>query len=213
MIKAVLFDFDDTLVITKVVRYEALKEAGRKYYDLDIKDEDIDKHWGKPLYTMLCGVYNNLESQEKLYLNYKSILGYYPFKPIKNTSKVIADLSKKYYLGIISSNNKELMSSGFNDVKLDPGLFNSIQSSDDTTFHKPDPEVFKPTLEKLKNRGVGKLEIIYIGDALDDFIAASNAGIHFCGIANRTVNENVFIQKNIPYIGNINSLPGYILKI
>lgn len=44
MIKVVLFDFDDTLVKTKEVRYEAIKEAGRKFYKLTISDKDIDTH-------------------------------------------------------------------------------------------------------------------------------------------------------------------------
>ncbi len=208
MIKAVLFDFDDTLVKTKEIRYKALKEAGRIFYDLQITDGHIDDYWGKPFNQFISGVFNHIEDAESLTKKYRSIIQKYPNKPFPKTKSVLKNLSKKYLLGIISSSNPSLILSGLINVGLKKEMFFFIQSSEDTNIHKPNPQVFIPSLEKLKN--FERSEIIYVGDALDDYNSAKQAGFYFCGIADRTVKESEFIKQQIPYITNIEYLPKYI---
>jgi len=95
-------------------------------------------------------------------------------------------------------------------TNINPDLFFFIQSSLDTDVHKPDAGVFLPSIEKLNTKNIIKEEIIYVGDAIDDYVASNNAGLHFYGIANRTVKESEFITQNIPYITNIKILPDFI---
>lgn len=195
MIKAVLFDFDDTLVKTKEIRYKALKFAGKKFFNFDITDNEIDQYWGKPFNAFLSGLFKNIESPEALTEKYKSTLHEFPNEPYTGTIEVLENLSKKYLLGIVSSSNPDLILSGMENTGIDPKLFFFIQSSYDTDIHKPDPRVFLPCIEKLKIKAIKKSETLYVGDALDDFESSSKAGIHFCGIANRTVSEDVFKKE------------------
>lgn len=92
-------------------------------------------------------------------------------------------------------------------------MFFFIQSSYDTNIHKPNPEVFAPALGKLQSKHITLKEVIYIGDALDDYTAATSAGLHFCAIANHTIKEKVFIEKGIPYIKDVSQLPEFIKGI
>ena len=213
MIKAVLFDFDDTLVETKAIRYKALKEAGKTFFNIDITDKDIDEHWGKPFNSFISGVFRKANSTEVLTQNYKSILHKYPNEPFPSTNDVIKELSKKYLLGIISSSNPILILSGLENVRMNSNYFFFIQSADDTNAHKPNSNVFIPSIKKLKSKNINKSETVYVGDAINDYEASMNAGFHFCGIANRTVNEKVFIEKNIPYIKDIEALPAFIERL
>jgi len=213
MIKAVLFDFDDTLAKTKVIRYKAIKEAGKTFYNIDITDKDIDQHWGKPFNTFLSDVFRNLADIDILTKNFKSILHKYPNEPFTNTDKVLNQLRKKYLLAIISSSHPALILSGISEIGMTPEIFFFIQSSEDTTVHKPYPDVFLPSIEKLKVKGINKSEILYVGDAIEDYQASSNAGLHFCGIADRSVEEKIFIERKIPYIKNIEELPFFIEKL
>lgn len=48
MIKAIIFDLDDTLLMTRHVAYRALLTTAKKYYKLSINDNDIDKLYGIP---------------------------------------------------------------------------------------------------------------------------------------------------------------------
>ena len=47
---------------------------------------------------------------------------------------------------------------------------------DDTSKHKPDPELLLLCMERL---GLNKEDVIYIGDAYSDLLASRNAGIDF----------------------------------
>lgn len=213
MIKAILFDFDDTLVKTKEIRYKALKEAGKTFYNQNITDQHIDKYWGQPFNPFISGIFSNVDTPEKLTENYRSILHKYPNEPFPGTNEVLSILAKKFILGIISSSHPDLNKNGMESTNINPKLFFFIQSSFDTDVHKPNPEVFLPSIEKLKTKNVDKNEILYVGDAIDDYKASKNAGLRFCGIANRTVKESVFKTDNIPYINEISSLPKFIEQI
>lgn len=204
MIKAVLFDFDDTLAKTKSIRYSALKEVAKSFYSLEITDKDIDEQWGKPFSTFISGLFRNSDNVVNLTNNYKSVIHKYPQKPFPKTNSVIKTLSKKHKLGIISSSNHSLIIRGLADVKLDPDLFFFIQSAEETNVHKPDPNVFLPSIKKLKAHSIKISEILYVGDAIDDHISASKAGFYFCGIANRTVSEDVFMKS--PWVTAISDL-------
>lgn len=213
MIKAVLFDFDDTLVKTKEIRYKALKEAGKTFYNQEITDQHIDKFWGQPFNLFISGIFRNADTPEKLTENYKSILHKYPNEPFPKTKKVLNALSKKYLLGVISSSNPDLIKGGMESTQINPELFFFIQSSFDTNVHKPKPEVFLPTIEKLEAKNIMKSQIIYVGDAIDDYISATNAGLYFCGIANRTMEEKEFVKRNIPFITNFEDLPDFVERL
>lgn len=213
MIKAVLFDFDDTLVKTKEVRRKAIKEAGKKFYGMTITNKDINEHWGKPLNLFVRRIFKDSENVDTLIENYQMMADKYPNEPITNTNKVLGLLNKKYLLGIISASNPYLIQGGMKDTGIDPEIFFFIQSSEDTRVHKPNPDVFSPSLEKLKSKGVGKSEVIYVGDAIDDYEASINAGFHFCAVAGRTVDEGEFKKRGIPYIKNIGELPNFIAKL
>lgn len=207
MIKAVIFDFDDTLVQTKTIRYKAIKHAGKQFYNIDITDAAIDAQWGKPFEDFLYQVFKRVADYPTLFKNYKSILDAYPNEAYPNTEKVLEELSRRYELAVISSSHKELIISGMKNVGFKPDMFRFIQSADETTVHKPNPEVFTPSLNAFNADGINKTEILYVGDTLDDYHSAVNAGLHFCGIADRTTPAKDFDKVKAVYITDILQLP------
>jgi phosphoglycolate phosphatase len=210
MIKAIIFDFDDTLVQTKTIRYKAIKHAGKKFYDIEISNADIDAQWGKPFEDFLYQVFKRVADYPTLFKNYKSILDAYPNEAYPNTERVLEALSKEYELGVISSSHKELILSGMKNVGFKPEMFRFIQSADETAVHKPNPEVFAPSVNAFSTDGINKTEILYVGDTLDDFNSAVNAGLHFCGIADRTTPSEEFSKVNAVYVTDIVQLPQHI---
>lgn len=210
MIRAIIFDFDDTLVKTKEIRYKAIKKAGKKFYNLNISDEDITSQWGKPFNTFIFEVFNKSDDPETLFKNYQSILSDFPNESYPNTNETIKQLKSKYLLGIISASHKQLINSGMKDVGLEPQLFSFAQSADNTTIHKPDPDVFLPSLSIFAQSGITKDQILYVGDAPDDYFAASAARIHFCAIADRTTPASQFKKLKANYITKFAELPNYI---
>lgn len=188
MIKAVIFDFDDTLVKTKESKWSALKETGKRFYKLDITDDHIGKFWGLPFDEMLTGVLMKADNYMSLKANYETVSNEFPMQVHEDAVAAINNLLTNYKVGILSSSSKSLLMQDLNMLNFPIDKFFHIQSYEDTMEHKPHQEVFSPILTSLKGYDVDKNELIYVGNAVIDFEAAKNAGIKFCAILSE---ENV----------------------
>jgi len=212
MIKAILFDFDDTLVKTIETKINALQYTGKKYYNLDLTDRDIKKHWGKPFRSLMKAVFKNVDRTEKIIEKYTIERKKFPSPPHDNAVKVLRELSKKYLLGIVTSHTKRFIIKDLKIADIPKDLFFLIQTEEETSAHKPDPKVFDLTIKRLKKRGILKSSIVYIGDSLLDFFAARDAGIRFYGLAGRTTTKKQFKQVGSKTIKNLFELIDILKK-
>lgn len=206
MIKAILFDFDDTLVQTKVIRFEAVKHTAKKFYNLSLTDEHISKHWGKPFAEMMLEIFNHVDTSENIIERYKSILPEYPNKPYPETLDTINALKVGYKLGIVSSSSTELIISGLKNVGIDPSQFDYIQGAEKSEFHKPDGRVFEPSLLFLQQLNISRDQVVYVGDSIDDFAAAKSADIHFIGVHGRTISKEDFDKVEARSISSLKEI-------
>lgn len=204
--KAVIFDLDDTLLKTKQVRYGALKHAGEHFYNQLITSTEIDNHWGEPLETFFFNIFDTDDSYNKIFDNYKSILKDYPSEAYEDVFEVLQYLSTILKVCILSSSPKKLILADIRNAGIPLELFSYIQGAEDTNIHKPNPRVFDPLLRYLRKYGVGAEECIYVGDSIDDYIAASKAGIRFIGIAERTIKKGKFIDSGADVISSLTEL-------
>jgi len=204
-IKLIAFDFDDTLVQTKVIRYEALKFTGKSFYNIQITNQDIDKYWGLPFSEMMNGVFNRIEDSSEIIKKYKSILHKFPNKSFPDTKKVLQLLKKDYQLALISSSVRDLILSGLKDVNLSESIFDFIQTSDQIEYHKPDPRVFDPLIKYIGRR-FERSEVLYIGDTIDDYKSSKSAGFQFIGIANRTTPKRLMDENNITSVFTLSEM-------
>jgi FMN phosphatase YigB (HAD superfamily) len=81
-----------------------------------------------------------------------------------------------------------------------------IQACEETTYHKPHPDVFKPILKKLKENNIKKEEVVYVGDSLMDYCAARDAGLQFYGIPGRTTSKETFEHESVQTIASLKDL-------
>lgn len=210
MIKAVLFDYDDTLVKTSQVRFKALKYAAKKFYNLSITDEQIKKLWGLEFNEFIIKLFGNVDDLEQMVKKYHSVIENFPNKTYPHVKKILNKLFKKYEVGIITAATNFLIMHDLIKLNIDHEKFCFIQTADNTKHHKPDPKVFDNCLEILKEKNILKKEIIYIGDKPDDYYAASGAGIKFMAIADRTTPKEVFLKLQTPILEDIRDLPRLI---
>src|SRR3989338_7671041 len=85
--KAVIFDFDDTLVESRAQKWAQHKHVAKKFYNIDLKEEIILKHWGKPLPTLVAELYQNSDTPEKINKSTFSTKKTFPKKPFKKLAK------------------------------------------------------------------------------------------------------------------------------
>ena len=200
-IKAILFDYDDTLVMTRETIWGVLKQVGRKFYNMDLTDEAITKVYGKPYPEMIVELYEHRDSYEIIHKNFMTIRSKTPIPAYDDSLKTIRVLAKIMPVGIITSAIRELAMLDIVRLNFPVNDLLGIQTADDTLVHKPNPKVLEPTLNKLKGKGIKAEETLYVGDAMNDYLAATGAGLQFVGIVRNEINP--FAQHQVTVIKSL----------
>jgi phosphoglycolate phosphatase len=210
--RALIFDYDDTLVNTFKVRSKAIQDCGRIYYNKKISNMLIRTFWGMPFQKFLPEIMETKEPYEQVAANYFKVAADYPLKLFPGVKETLEQLAREYLLGIVSSSNREIMDFDLDKLGLETELFFDIQTSDETRFHKPDERVFKPLLKKLNAIFIHPKEVLFIGDSFYDMRAAQSAGLDFLGVATGMVTYDQFYKSFANVIKQLSDLPGFLAK-
>lgn len=183
-LKAIIFDLDQTLFDSFSGIVEAHKLNGKENYNLDITEELIREHWGKPVEEFWKILYQNLDTVDNLLKTTLATREKYHIeaKLFNNVKELLNLIKQKYKIGIVTSSNSELVYYMLKKQNIDPNIFCLIQGSEQTDYHKPDYRVFELTKKNLNKIGIKSTEIVYIGDSTHDYLASKGAGIHFIAV-------------------------------
>lgn len=223
MIKAIIFDYDDTLVKTLECRVKAIVACAKEDFGIALSTQTVTEFWGRPFNEIFIKLFNldpenkaNKTEEEVKAINdrldavkakYYETIKRFPNKLHENVNEVIQNLADKgYKLGIMSSLHEALLTKDSIETGLNRDLFFFIQSADDTDVHKPDPKAFTPTFNKLNAFNIKPNETVYVGDAISDFVAAKAANMEFIGITSGKVTKAEFEKEGARVISRMNDL-------
>jgi len=210
--KAVIFDFDDTLVKSRLAKWAQHKHVAKKFYNIDVKEEDLLKHWGKPFNILVGELYKHSDTLENMYKAVLSTKDHFPKKVYKESVNVIKQLlNKNIKVGVVSATTKEFLIEDLTKFGFPIGDFSIIQGADETLIHKPLPGVFLPMLSKLEKEGIRKNDIVYVGDSLDDLRASTEAGIDFIAVTTGLYSKKDFQENGAKTV--IKEIQGVIAKL
>lgn len=188
MIKAVLFDFDETLQ-DRTEAFEGYMDAFLDTFCADISEDEREKRkqdmriTGNGGYvnrvewcTLLCDMWgwNDAPPAEELAMHYDKVFGDYDviFPDAPKLLQVLRD--KGYMVGIITNGPSILQHHKLDTSGLRKYL-DIVVVSGDIDIHKPAPEIFTYTADKL---GLKTEECIYVGDhPINDIQGATGAGM------------------------------------
>lgn len=181
-IEAIVLDFDNTIVECIEPKVAQHLDTARQL-GIIMSEQQIRQNWSKHSFSgLLDKLYGSQVRQaEKLiieqYDNFPKII--YP-----DTIETLQCLgSAGIRLAIVTSLREDRLEKDFEVTGIDPALFDYIQTEKATEVHKPNGAVFDPTKRWLRSVGVqDPTNALYIGDALEDMKAASEAGFSFLGI-------------------------------
>lgn len=205
-IKAVVFDFDDTLIGTHVATWNLHRHIAKKHYSVELTDELLRAHWGRPLQHLARHYYgtDNIEEAIQLMVDYQADFPKEKFHHAESTLKRLKASGR--LLGIVSATTLPILKKDAELAELPIDLMDYIQTGEDTEFHKPDPRVFEPMLGWAALKSIAAEEVLYVGDGLQDLKAARGAGLNFIGVATGLVTVEEFTGHGSPSVADIAEL-------
>lgn len=186
MIKAVVFDLDDTLIAEKDYIKSGFKVVSKKFSDrYKLNEYEVFKNMMMLFEQSTKNVFNRLFENFNIEYSKENILEFIKIyrehmPDIQFFDDVIPTLnelkSKGYKLGIITDGYKETQNKKIEALNCKE-IFDEIIITDELgkEFWKPNEKSYKLMVEKL---GIEFNEMIYIGDNVTkDFITANKLGI------------------------------------
>ena len=188
--KAYIFDFDGTLMESMGALILMYKH-GFESINYPFKDEDAYLYMHETLHRTFERL--NLDSDK--YLTF--ISSFDDFKnddevinanvPFPDALKLIDNLlNNNKKIAILTGNDSNYCQKVLNRLGL-PHFYLTVVGFNDVTNTKPDPEGIYLCLDRL---GIDKKDVCYIGDSLNDMLAAFNAGIDGILIDRKNQYEN-----------------------
>lgn len=179
MIKAVLFDFDGTLINTNDLIFASYKKAFKDVLNREISLGDMLKLYGRPLYSSLACYGDKQDEIYRVYREFNESRHDYMAKSFSGALEGVKKIRDKgIKTAIVTSKKPPLVKRGLEIIKMED-MFEVIVTPEDTEKTKPDPE---PVLLGCKLLGVKPAESIYVGDSIFDMEAGQKAGTKLCAV-------------------------------
>ena len=192
MIKVVIFDFDGLIVDTETSWFEAFKEViwEKHQINLDLARYSSCIGTGNEVlysyFSEIAGEVINCELlEEEAAIKYENLM---KAPELREGVKEYLEEAKQHNLkvALASSSSKEWVHSYLDKLNI-KDFFEVINTKDDVSKIKPDPELYTKTLADL---GVSSEEAIVFEDSLNGLRAAKLAGMR-CVIVPNSVTRNL----------------------
>jgi HAD superfamily hydrolase (TIGR01549 family) len=206
MRRAVLFDYDDTLVGTRACKYLALQAVAQRHYRVELSTARIDEHWGAPYEQLFRSLFAAFEPDiGRAIAHYEALDAEFPLHAYPDAERVLHAFAERSLVGIVTAASRARVEQQLTSFRLIRPL-SLLQTAEDTPFHKPDPRVFDPTLAELARRGIERSAVTYVGDSLRDYAAARDAGLAFWGVLGRTTSQEEFERLGVNVVPSLDAL-------
>jgi pyrophosphatase PpaX len=173
MIKAVIFDFDGTIINTNALIEDGLNQFAKKYRGKVLTKQELGHLTGKTLEYQMA--YINPEKAESMFMQFRVWYNHHHNEKahaFPGMFKLIQMLKLQgYRLAIVSNNSKASLDMGLKHLGLQDA-FQHVITKDDVDNVKPAPDGLEKAMQLL---AVQPYETIYVGDAATDVAAAKNA--------------------------------------
>lgn len=198
-LKAVIFDFDGTIIDTETIWFEVYKEVFKEKFDVELPLEEFVKVIGTTDEVM----YQYIENQVGMKINPREIneLANQRFLHKKGILEVREGVKEKLdeakelglKIGLASSSSREWVEGFLRQFDL-WSYFSVIKTKEDVTKVKPNPALYIKALEELE---VEPQEALAIEDSANGAMAAVEAGMKCIVIPNQVTAFLTFHEKTM----------------
>ncbi len=209
--KGIIFDIDGTLTYTNQLIFDSFNHITEKYLGKRFSDEEIISFFGPTEDVILKKICkeNYDDARKDYYKYYKE--NHSIARAYNGIRELIIDLKKaNILLSIFTGKGRTSSLITLDELGLTE-FFDLIVTGDDVSNHKPSPEGIIKFLEKFN---LAPTEVLMIGDAPPDIIAAKDSGVEIASVVWDSYAEaevRKLNSKNIFY--TVEELRKYIFKI
>jgi HAD superfamily hydrolase (TIGR01549 family) len=211
-IRALIFDFDGTLLDIAEPLKNSIKEVFEEYKiasDMETTIQEIgalmETIQGYPLPKIVLQSYDmfkyisslksltfmkKIEIAAKIFSRYLTLAKEAPIFP--NADKILKKLTKSYDLYIVSHNQTKNIIEHLEKHDL-INLFKGVYGADILTVLKPDPNSLKPVFDCYKS--IKLKEFVMIGDMPSDIVAGVEAGVWTIALTTGVSNRDVLSEQ------------------
>lgn len=203
MFRAVIFDFDGTIVDSCEAHIESFKRALSKF-GLTVEDREIYRGFGKPARQILLEI---LPQQARAHVDelvkekriqfIETSLEVRVFDGVEETLRYLKQ--RGIATALATSADRPSVLRVLSRFGLE-GYFDVILSAEDVKAAKPSPDIFILAAERL---AVETQECLVVGDSVFDVIAAREAGIKTVAIANNPFQIEEIRSLGVPVISRM----------
>jgi len=210
MFRAVIFDFDGTIVDSYEAHLESFRKALSKF-GLAVDDEEIYRRFGKPARQILFEVLpqqarSHIDElvKEKRIQFIETSRQVRVFDGVKETLRYLKE--KGIATALATSADRPSVMRVLSRFGLEE-YFDVILSAEDVKAAKPNPDIFIRAAEGLN---VGAQECLVVGDSVFDVMAAKEAGIKTVAIASNPFQMKEIRSLGVPVISRMTELMEYL---
>ena len=210
MFRAVIFDFDGTIVDSYEAHLESFRKALSKF-GLAVDDEEIYRRFGKPARQILFEVLpqqarSHIDElvKEKRIQFIETSRQVRVFDGVEETLRYLKE--KGIATALATSADRPSVMRVLSRFGLEE-YFDVILSAEDVKAAKPNPDIFIRAAEGLN---VGAQECLVVGDSVFDVMAAKEAGIKTVAIASNPFQMKEIRSLGVPVISRMTELMEYL---
>jgi pyrophosphatase PpaX len=209
--KGIIFDVDGTLTFTNQLIFDSFNHITQKYLGKNFSDEEIIALFGPTedviLKEMCKEEYKNARKDYYAYYKDNHDIAHL-YEGIK---ELVIDINKSgILLSIFTGKGRTSALITLDELGL-TDYFDMIVSGDDVENHKPSPEGIIMFLNK---HNLNPKEVLMIGDAPSDIIAANKCGVEIASVVWDSYAEDEVRKLNSKNLfHSVNELRDFIFKM